>query len=133
NLIALSLLKQHDIHVTFLEWMSYGVPISIFMLVGLLVLLSKRLKVETHDMHQVSQLFSKQLRELGPLKRSELVIAGVFFLAVLGWIAPDILTRFGGEYAWAKLAAKRLDMGAVALFCSLLLFISRDDEKNTIL
>lgn len=133
NLIALSLLKSNGIDVSFLEWMSYGVPVSLFMLFGLLILLKYRLPIETHDMHQVAALFKTRLQSLGALKKSEIHVALVFLLAVIGWIAPDLLLRFGEHTTWAKIAASRLDMGSVALFCSLILFFVKSEDQKTVL
>lgn len=133
NLIALSLLKQSGIEITFLEWMSYGVPVSLVMLVGLLVLLQWRLPVETENMQEVAEMFKLKLKALGKLKRSELLVAFAFTVAVVGWIAPDAMVRLSDSAAWAKLAASRLNMGAVALFAGLLLFVCLDENKKPVL
>lgn len=133
NLIALGLLRQNDINISFAQWMSYGVPISLLMLVGLLVLLSWRLPVKAQDMHAVGQLFKQKLNELGGMKRSEYWILGAFSFAVLGWIMPDLIKYFAADIAWAKTIGSRLNMGAVSLAAGVLLFVAQDENKEPVL
>ncbi|MBH47932.1 MAG: hypothetical protein CME71_07140 [Halobacteriovorax sp.] len=133
NLIALSLLKEQDISISFLQWMGFGVPISLLMLIALLLLLRLRMPVQAKSISSVSLLFKSQLHQLGRLKRSELIIAFVFLIAVVGWISPDLFSSLYPEAAFTKSISARLNMGVVGLFSAMMLFILRDEQKAPIL
>lgn len=133
NLIALSLLKEQGINISFLQWMSYGVPISLAMLVALLILLRVRMPIEAKSLSSVSLLFKSQLHQLGLLKRSELIVAFVFLVAVIGWISPDLISSLNIKSDFINSFSSRLNMGVVGLFSAILLFILRDEKQEPIL
>lgn len=133
NLIALSLLKERGISISFVQWMSYGVPISLAMLIALLFLLKLRMPIEAKDLSSISSLFKSKLKELGRLKRSEVLVALTFLIAVAGWIAPDIANALKLDPIFIKSLTSRLNMGVVGLVAAILLFIFRDEKKSPLL
>lgn len=133
NLIAISLLKNANIHISFFQWMSYGVPISIFMLIALLTLMHYRMPIKDINMSKVSASFKTQLKELGKIKRSEVLVMLCFSIAVIGWITPDIISKISFFDDYAKEITSKLNIGVVALFSSMLLFIFNDENSKPIL
>lgn len=133
NLIAISLLKNANIHISFFQWMSYGIPISILMLIALLTLLHYQLPIKDIDMSNVASSFKGQLQQLGKIKRSEFLIIVCFSIAVIGWIAPDIISKISFFDTYSKVIISKLNIGVVALFSCMLLFILNDENSKPIL
>ncbi len=133
NLIAISLLKNANIHISFFQWMSYGIPISVVMLLALLLMMHYRLPIKDMDMSKVSNSFKAQLHELGKIKRSEFLIMLCFSVAVIGWIAPDIISKISFFDSYSKVIISKLNIGVVALFACMLLFILNDENSKPIL
>lgn len=116
NGIAVGVLRQQGVEVSFLGWLAYGVPVGVgLLLVGWFMLLW-RTRLTTIPLQTVHSYIAERYRELPPLepaaRRALLVFAGV----VLGWLAVPFLAEL-----WPAL--KRLDIWNIALVGAVALFV----------
>ncbi len=125
NLIAIDLLERKaGISVDFLQWMSFGLPISFVALVMVLALATRRFPAPVAQVQGLTDHVAEQLRDLGKMTSGERRVVGVFLLAVLGWLAPAVLRlSLGSAHPAAAWAKNGLNEGAVALICAALLFM----------
>lgn len=119
NGIFMSAYNQATGHtIPFFQWMLFGVPIMILMLVAAWAALTFRLSgVE-------SVQFASDQKWTKPQKR----VLSVFGLVCLGWIFREI--PFGGWTSWLHLPYSDDMMVAVAGAIALFLIPSGDDEKG---
>lgn len=131
NLMAMEFLKQKGIEISFLKWMSFGVPISLLMLFLLNILLEKIFKIEEIKLNQLNDFFKIQVKKLGPFKTGEMQVLFCFFLALVLWSLPGLFQLIPGLEHLTVTMNKYLPMGIVALLCSLLLFfLPLGSERN---
>jgi sodium-dependent dicarboxylate transporter 2/3/5 len=94
NPIALQFLStMAGIHLTFLDWMGFGVPAALLLVLpswGVLLLFfppeMKRLKVSREELR-------RRLSDMPPMGREEWLTLGVFVLTVAAWIASPFLEK----------------------------------------
>jgi sodium-dependent dicarboxylate transporter 2/3/5 len=94
NPIALQFLSSMaGIHLSFLDWMSFGVPAALLLVLpswGVLLLFfppeMRRLKVSREELQ-------RQLSDMPPMGREEWLTLGVFVLTVAAWIVSPFLER----------------------------------------
>ncbi|MBL8968584.1 MAG: DASS family sodium-coupled anion symporter [Spirochaetaceae bacterium] len=92
NPIALQFLStMAGINLSFLDWMAYGVPASLLLLApawGILLLFfppeMKRLKVSKEEL-------KRELKDMAPMNREEVITLVVFILTVLVWVFTPLL------------------------------------------
>lgn len=125
NLMAMQFLQSKGIHISFIEWMGYGMPVSLAMLGCLLLILSWRYPLAKVKLEEVKDLFKKEKEALGPTRTEEKQVMAVFVLAVFLWILPGLLKLLLPEsmQSMAQSVSAALPMGGVGILASALLFI----------
>lgn len=125
NMIAIAQLDEFaGIRIDFLQWMSFGVPIGIVTLAGMLVLACRRWPPALEHVEGLSASVRAELDALGPVTPGERRAVAVFIVAIAGWLAPSLLRVGLGQDAPATLWAQHaLPEGVVALIAASLLFI----------
>lgn len=116
-LMAAYLSESYQINIGFGQWMMVGVPLALIMLVVTWVWLTKfsyKVDKKVDEVADTKSLFSKELAQLGSIKRSEKGVLFVFVLAALCWIFRPLLADFSG--------LKISDTG-IAIAAALLLFV----------
>jgi sodium-dependent dicarboxylate transporter 2/3/5 len=122
NLIALKLLAQHGIVISFGQWMAAALPVSLLMLAMMLFIFHLYYPLPNLNFPRVKEEFARELTKLGPLKIAEKQVAVVFILVILLWIfAPLLPVLFPNSSALTALS-ERLSMSVVALSGALILF-----------
>lgn len=115
NLIAIKLLAQHGIQVSFLEWLSFGLPMAGALFLIMLLIVGWSFPLPRLSFPGVKEKFRVLLSELGPMNGGEKQVAVIFSCTVLGWILPGILiAAFPGVPALV-LVQNRLSMSVVGL------------------
>lgn len=130
NLLALQFLAERGISVSFLSWMLCAVPLSVVMLLVVLYLLERMFSVPPLNLRAVQLEFAGKLKELGPVKRPELLTAICFFVAIIFWVLPDVLVQLTAS-DWALIIKDRMPMGLVALLAGSLLFVFHYTDENS--
>ncbi len=126
NLLAMEFLRESGRTISFFQWMMIGIPISFSLLLALIFLLHWKFPIKAKHAKDIHHYFSNQLHELGEMKRTQYLIAMVFFLTVFLWILPDLLQLLSIEQSLST----RLPAGAVALLGAALLFILPHKQEN---
>jgi sodium-dependent dicarboxylate transporter 2/3/5 len=120
HLYTFGLLSKLDYRVSFLPWLSFGVPMLV---VGMLAMFLVVRLVYRPDFEavQVSSSFAREeLAKMGPVTRAELIAAGVATFALVLWMLPDVAPRIGGSVGeWIE---KALPWQVAAMLAALLLF-----------
>lgn len=132
NLMAIQFLKTKGIEISFLEWMGYGLPVSMAMLAALLFILKWRYPMPRVELKAVRSLFKSELEGLGKIKKTEWQVMAVFFLAVILWVMPGLLKIILPNH-WSGLSQKLNDilpMGGVGVMASSLLFVLPSDTPG---
>ena len=123
NLIVLEFLAQHNLKISFVEWMARGVPVSLTILVLMLLALEWSFPLRMERLVGLQEHFSNELARLGPLKTAELQVAGVFVMMVALWILPGLAVLiFPQSFALVALE-ETLTISVVGIGCALLLFL----------
>jgi sodium-dependent dicarboxylate transporter 2/3/5 len=112
--------------VTFAQWCFFAMPLSVVML-GLTWFVLCRVLFRTDPALRIERtVLREQLHALGPLRREEAWIGGIFLMTALLWVfrQPIELDRFTLP-GWQQLlpGVKGIDDGTVAVFMALLLFL----------
>lgn len=125
NLMAMQFLKSKGIDLSFIQWMGYGLPVSLAMLLTLYLILKWRFPLPSVDLSDVKQHFKGELEKLGPTRKEEWQILGVFLLAVSLWIGPGLFKMLAPEelQGLASDISSLLPMGVVGVMAASFLFV----------
>ncbi len=132
NLMAMQFLKGKGIDLSFLEWMGYGLPVSLAMLFALLLILKWRYPLPRVKLSQVKELFKNEKSKLGDISRCEWQVMAVFSIAVVLWVLPGLAKLFIGEShpEFVSQLKTMLPMGGVGILASSLLFILPGEKEG---
>ncbi len=127
NLIGIGMIDSLiGVKITFFEWMTFALPITVVMFIYLFVVLGG-ISIRGSSGAGVSGIGSfvaSARQRLGPWSRGEKNTAAVFALTVFLWILPSIVSLAVGKEAELSLLLKsRLNVGVVAVFAAVLLFM----------
>ncbi len=125
NLIGIALIEQGlGVRIRFLQWMSFGVPLALVLLVllyGIIVLL---FRPEVGRIPGQRERMAEAKRALGPVTAGERNSVLAFAVAVILWIGPGLVGLVRGDHdPFVKMLTERLPEGIVALLAALLLFL----------
>jgi len=119
NLIAVGLLKQAGVTLTFPQWSLIGIPVALA-LTALIYGVFARL----YPTREQSPADALPVPHLGPMSRGERVTALAFILAIVGWVLPGVLKGLGSPVEPA--VSKALPPGGVAMLACSVLFVVKD-------
>lgn len=123
NLIFAGVITElYGIEITFLQWFSFGLPISVILLAVCWVYLGKfAFKLKGEQFPGGKALISQQLKELGTMSPEEKSILVVFLLTASAWICRGFLLN--------KLMPS-IDDTIIALISAVLLFLIPSSKKG---
>lgn len=90
-LLAAYLAENQDITVGFAQWMLIGVPVSFLMLLAVWWWLTRGGFDIGNQAEDSSAMLRKQLQDLGPMSRGEILVAIVFVTTAAAWIFQPLL------------------------------------------
>ncbi len=95
NLVLSGVVKElYGVEISFARWLSFGLPISITLLIGCWYYLTKRaFKFKTKEFPGGATAIKRSLKELGPISYEEKVTLIVFLSTALLWIARSQLQQ----------------------------------------
>ncbi|MCX7005418.1 MAG: DASS family sodium-coupled anion symporter [bacterium] len=126
DLMAVSVLGQiAGIEIGFGKWMTFGVPITLLLMLTVWCVLGKLFNGEAPDVKAARATALLERQALGPTSHAEKVTLGVLLFAVFFWVVPDVAGQAFGHLApelnqWIQM---RLTSHAVAVTSVLLLFL----------
>jgi sodium-dependent dicarboxylate transporter 2/3/5 len=122
-LLVAYLERNFGIEISFGQWMLFAVPISVLFLgVAWFVLTVVVFPSDTAPVAGGGDLFRREYRSLGPMTVDEKRVAGVFVLAVLGWVALPPISEMPTVATAAPFLAA-VDDTVVALLAGVLMFV----------
>lgn len=129
NMIAIGQLERAGIHIDFLRWMSFGVPVGVASLIAMLILARIWWPPALERLAGLTDSVRADLDALGPTRLGERRVVLVFGLAIAGWLTPSLVRLFAGEGAeLSQWADRALPEGVVALLAATLLFVIPSGE-----
>ncbi len=105
------------VEFTFIDWMLLGYPAAILMLPAAWLILLKCFPIEDVNLTVAEDDMKSKMREIGPVKKSEIVTIAVFLLTVTLWVSAGWIEKISGG------AVSYLSISFVAIACACLLFI----------
>lgn len=112
--LASYMAKAYNIHISFAQWIVFGLPISIVTLFVLWVYLTT-FKLDTKHLPKFSREdFDSEMEKLPPMSKAEKRVIAIIALIIVFWVFKSYLS---------PLLHIHLNDAAIAMFGSLLLFI----------
>ncbi len=94
NPVAMQFLaSMADIHLTFLDWMAYGIPSALLILGPAWGILLAFFPPEMRKLKVSKEKLREELRDMPPMNREEKLTLAVFVLTVLIWILTPVLQK----------------------------------------
>ncbi len=136
NLVFLETINTHapDHAISFLQWMTLGIPVVLAGLAVLYFLLGRPIRKMPWTASAIGSL-EEEIQQLGPFRREERFVAWVLGITALAWMTRKGITTEGFTLpGWsALLPYKGVDDGTVAVAAALALFLIPVKEGNPIL
>lgn len=126
NFLTIGFLEEHGYSISFLGWMTWGLPISLLCLLLLSLFLFSRFKVTEPTeatFKEIYQTINQERAKLGSMSHAEKQVATLFALAVGLWIAPDLLVNHPWTRHIGTWMAEHLPSANVALLAGISLFL----------
>jgi sodium-dependent dicarboxylate transporter 2/3/5 len=115
NQIAIGFLKSMlDLKVSFLQWMIYGVPAALLMVIPSWWLLLKMFKPEISNLSKTKEDLKAEFKAMGPMNKNEISTTVVFLITVTLWLTSSLLE---------KLIGFDISTSIPALMCACLFFM----------
>lgn len=123
NLIFAGVIQEfYGIEVSFLQWFTFGLPISILLLFICWAYLGKvAFNLKGQEFPGGTEIINKQLEDLGKMSREEKTVMVVFLLTAFAWISRSFLL---------KELIPTIDDTIIALIAAVLLFIIPSSKKG---
>jgi len=96
NIIAMNYMKGIGVDITFLEWMMYGVPSAIMMVIPCWLILITIFKPEISRLSKTTEDLKSEFKKMGPMTRDEKASAVIFGVTITLWISSTWLTDLIG-------------------------------------
>ena len=116
NPIAISYLRElADLDISFLQWMTLGVPAAMLMLPLAWVLLLKLFPPEIERLPLAEDEIERRLRALGPASPIEVKTLAIFAVTIALWLSSPLLARLSHGVVNPPIQAVAL-LGGLSLF-----------------
>jgi len=115
NILAIGFMKSLlNVHVGFLEWMIYGMPAAILMIIPCWLLLVKMFKPEIKTLSKTKEALKAEFKAMGPMNKDEIATTIIFVITISLWLSSSFLNDLIG-----------LDLSSTipALLCGILFFL----------
>ena len=126
NVILVGFLsREFGVEIGFAQWMLFGVPFAaVFLVIAWAMITWVLYPFEIDQISGGRELFRRQLRALGSMKRGEWITMVVFFCTAALWITRPLLAgiSFGsGDNVWQPFAG--LSDAGIVIFAAIALFV----------
>jgi len=124
NLIALGMLESTaNVKISFTQWMTFGMPITLAMVIGSWLVLQWRYGRPQLDTSEARALAQARAREMGKVSVAERNTIIAFSVAMAMWIVPDMSAAvLGADHHAAKWMQTHITAAVAALTGAALLF-----------
>ncbi|MCK4973225.1 MAG: DASS family sodium-coupled anion symporter, partial [Candidatus Heimdallarchaeota archaeon] len=117
NPIAIALLAQYaDVHITFIEWFIFGLPIVLLMLplIWLYLWFIMKPEVPKESISNAKTAVKKELDNMGHLNKKQIYVLAVFLLALILWFLEGTIKKY---------LFPTFSSSVVAIFAAFMLFV----------
>jgi len=134
NVLTFSYLAEHGHGVTILQWIGFATPISLVLVVMSVVVLDILFPIPTIVFNSLRDEILESRKQLGEIKRSELLVASDFALLIVLWLLPGLLPGFLapvlGGFPALTTTVGRLTPAIAALLVVIPLFMLNASASN---
>ncbi|MGI9862380.1 SLC13 family permease [Moorella naiadis] len=125
NFLAMGLIASlTKFTIRFGDWMAFGIPFGIIMLLVMLVYFRGMFKLEIANLERAREYAQRELEAMGPLSVGERNGLLVLAVAIILWLVPSLVSAFlGREAGLTKTLDVILNGSVVALFAAVLAFL----------
>ena len=125
NLIMLGFLDQMcDIHVSFFEWMTWGIIAMVLYFIIAYIVLARMFPADVTKIEGAEQFIQEKIRELGHWTRAQKNTVFCFGVAVVLWVLPGFLSiALGSTSPVLKMYNRLFPEAVAAMLGALLLFL----------
>lgn len=96
NPVAMQFLREiGGIHLSFLDWMAFGVPAALLLIIPSWMVLRWFFPFEIKQLKKTKEELQKEYRHFPPFNREERITLGIFLLTVLFWLLSPMLEEAG--------------------------------------
>ena len=97
NIIAMSFMKSMlNLNISFPEWMLYGVPAAVLMIIPCWLLLITMFKPEISHLSRSKEELKAEFRAMGPMNRNEKATTVIFLITIALWLSSAFLNDITG-------------------------------------
>ena len=131
NLIAIGMLEEiRGSDITFLDWMSFGVPIAAVLFGFVYVVALRLFPASRQAFRGSSSAIHRQRETIGPMNNGERAALTAFLVAVTLWTLPGVVgLMLGKDHAASQAISRALPEGPSAILAAVLLFVLPVDWK----
>lgn len=126
NLLTIGFLEEHGIRLSFLDWMTWGLPISLISVLLLSIFLLLRFRITEppkETFNEIYKTIDQDRVNLGSMSHAEIQVATLFALAVALWVSPDLLASHPSTQSIGIWMSQHLPTANVALLAGITLFL----------
>ena len=97
NTIAIGFIRDMaGYNISFLEWMKYGVPCALTLIVPAWFILIRIFKPEIKTLHRTKEEIKEDIKKLPPMEKNERSTIIIFVLTVILWLSSDVISKWLG-------------------------------------
>ncbi|MCL2832521.1 MAG: DASS family sodium-coupled anion symporter [Treponema sp.] len=97
NIIAMSFMKSMlGLNVSFLEWMLYGVPAALLMIIPGWLIMIFMFKPEIKTLSKTREELRAEFKAMGPMNRNEIATTIIFLITISLWLSSTFLNDIIG-------------------------------------
>jgi sodium-dependent dicarboxylate transporter 2/3/5 len=132
NIIGIGMIdKFTGIKISFLQWMSFALPLVILIYIALFLFLYFSHKPEIKHIEGAGEFIKNEKDKLGKWSRGQKNTLAAFIVAVILWLLPGFVTLFSGENSPLQNTIKSsFPESVAALAGAVLLFLLPLDRKK---
>lgn len=125
NLVAKGIFEtQLDVHISFFQWMAFGVPLSALMLGFMVWKFQRQFAGASLNVGVGREVIRELAAKLGPMSRAERNVLLAFGTTVTMWLLPGFMVVIGaGDTALGRWLDERLPESVAAVLGASLLFL----------
>jgi sodium-dependent dicarboxylate transporter 2/3/5 len=128
--LTFSYLAEHGHGVTILQWIGFATPISLVLVVMSVVVLDILFPIPTIVFNSLRDEILESRKQLGEIKRSELLVAAAFALLIALWLLPGFLAPILEGFPALAATVGRLTPAIAALLVVIPLFMLNASASN---
>lgn len=132
NVIAVGMVNEFvGVQITFVEWMTFGVPISLLLMVFLVVYMNRIGARGVGEVPGAERIIAERKAALGDWKRGEKNVLAAFLITVTLWIVPGLLALvLGAGHPVASTVSAAVPISVAAIAGAALLFVMPIDRRR---